>query len=85
MSPGVPEEKRHGLLGLMLDVFDRPVIVRVGTTLVRVAWVNVQPEHAVLELDPADMETAVDDIVLSTVTAAKARTIRSATEQTTRT
>lgn len=68
-------QKPSGLLGLLLDVYDKPVAVRIGSTLVKIAWVNSQPDCVVLELDPAEMEGAVEALVLDSVTAAKARSL----------
>ena len=77
--------KPYGLLGLLLDVYDKPVVVRVGTTLVQIAWVNLQPDCVVLELNPAEMETAVEHLVLDSVTAAKASAVRPERGKSTRT
>ena len=73
MTPRGPSKEGTGLLALLLDVFDVPVVVRVGTTLVKVGCVNLHEGRAVLELDPEDMEVAVEDLVLDSVTTAKAR------------
>ncbi|MFC4066910.1 hypothetical protein [Actinoplanes subglobosus] len=59
-----PVEKRTGLLSLLLDVFDLPVVVRVGTTLVSIGWISRSEGRCVLELDPDDLATAVEHLVL---------------------
>ncbi|GGN47066.1 hypothetical protein FHR83_007490 [Actinoplanes campanulatus] len=71
MTRETPANKGSGLLALLLDVFDVPVVVRVGTTLVKIGWINLHEGRAVLELDPEDMEVAVEDLVLDSVTAAR--------------
>ncbi|GLW35236.1 hypothetical protein [Actinoplanes regularis] len=81
MTPETPPQKGTGLLALLLDVFDVPVVVRVGTTLVKIGWISVNEGRAVLELDPEDLEVAVEDLVLESVTAAKARAVRSEAQQ----
>ena len=73
MTPHGPLEQGSGLLKLLLDVFGMPVVVRVGTTLVRISRISVNETHAVLELDSAELEVAVEDLVLDTITAAKVR------------
>jgi hypothetical protein len=75
MTQEASMQKPNGLLGLLLDVYDKPVAVRIGTTLVKIAWVNSQPDCFVLELDPAEMEDAVEALVLDSVTAVKARSL----------
>ncbi|GGN96247.1 hypothetical protein GCM10010112_87340 [Actinoplanes lobatus] len=74
MTKESPSKSGLGLLGLLLDAFDVPVVVRVGSTLVKIGWINLHEGRAVLELDPDDMEVAVEDLVLDSVTAANART-----------
>ena len=67
-----PVEKRAGLLALLLDIFDVPVAVRVGTTLVSIGWISKGEGRCVLELDPDDLATAVEHLVLDS---GKARTL----------
>jgi hypothetical protein len=74
MTGQAPVENPNGLLALLLDVFDVPVVVRVGTTLVNVAGVGKSEGRYVLELDAQDLQVAVEHLVLDSVTAAKART-----------
>jgi hypothetical protein len=85
MTPEKPPKKATGLLGLLLDAFDAPPVVRVGTTLVKVGWIHMQEGHAVIELEADDMAVAVEQLVLDSVTAAKVRAARSKAEQPTRT
>jgi hypothetical protein len=69
-------KRAPGLLGLLLDAFGAPPVVRVGTTLVKVHWIHMQDGRAVIELEAADLAVAVEQLVLDSVTAAKARAIR---------
>ena len=62
----------------MLDVFDVPVVVQVGTTLVNIAGVGRSEGRYVLELDEDDMQVAVEHLMLDNLTAAKARAAGSA-------
>ncbi len=39
--------KPNGLLSLLLDVYDKSIAMRVDGTLVKVAWVNTQPDGLV--------------------------------------
>ncbi|GAA2545254.1 hypothetical protein GCM10010435_12690 [Winogradskya consettensis] len=85
MTTEEPPKGIPGLLGLLLDAFDAPPVVRVGTTLVRVAWIHMQEGRAVIELETDDMAVAAEQLVLDIVTAAKARAARSEAGQTART
>ncbi|GIF12453.1 hypothetical protein [Actinoplanes teichomyceticus] len=85
MTNEEPPKRAPGLLGLPLDAFDAPPVVRVGTTLVRVAWIHMQEGRAVIELETDDMAVAAEQLVLDSVTAAKARAARSEAGQPART
>lgn len=74
MTDEEPSRRPPGLLGLLLDAFDAPPVVRVGTTLVRVRWIHMQEGRAVIELEAGDMAVAVEQLVLDSVTAARSRT-----------
>ena len=71
MTPQGPLETVSGLLNLLLNVSDVPVVVRVGTTLVKVGRISVNESHAVLEMDSAELEVAVEDLLLDRITVAK--------------
>ncbi|GAA2844081.1 hypothetical protein Acy02nite_68840 [Actinoplanes cyaneus] len=66
-------KRTPGLLGLLIDAFDGPPVVRVGTTLVKVGWIHMQEGRAVIELEADDMAVAVEQLVLDSATAARAR------------
>ncbi|MEU8655293.1 hypothetical protein [Actinoplanes philippinensis] len=76
MTNEEPPQRAPGLLGLLIDAFDGPPVVRVGTTLVGIHWIHIQDGRAVIELVADDMDVAVEQLVLDSVTAAKARAIR---------
>ncbi|BCJ41711.1 hypothetical protein GCM10010168_52910 [Actinoplanes ianthinogenes] len=80
MTDQEPPKKRTGLLGLLLDAFDVPPVVRVGTTLVKVDWIYMHEGRAVIELEAEDMAVAVEQLVLDSKTAAKARMATSGDE-----
>ncbi|BEL04373.1 hypothetical protein Q0Z83_025640 [Actinoplanes sichuanensis] len=73
------------MLGLLMDAFDAPPVVRVGTTLVKVHWIHMQEGRAVIELEADDMAVAIEQLVLDSVTAAKARAVQREATQSTRT
>ncbi|WP_229067428.1 hypothetical protein [Actinoplanes sp. DH11] len=61
------------MLALLLNVVDAPVVARVGTTWMSIDSVRKSEGRYVLELDPEDMQTAVEHLVIDSATAAKAR------------
>ncbi|MGA5303007.1 hypothetical protein ACPCHT_23970 [Nucisporomicrobium flavum] len=85
MTTEEPPKRTPGLLGLLLDAFDAPPVVRGGTTLDRVAWIHMQEGRAVIELEADDMAVAAEQLVLDSVTAAKVRAARSEAGQPART
>ncbi|GAA0477623.1 hypothetical protein Aca07nite_72030 [Actinoplanes capillaceus] len=68
-------DERNEPTRLLLDVFGAPIVVRIGTTLVGVGATNRCEGRIVLDLDPGDLEAAVEQLVLDSAIAAKARAI----------
>ncbi|XVU25330.1 hypothetical protein ACQPZJ_50545 [Actinoplanes sp. CA-054009] len=81
MTGRAPAENRSGLLALLLNGVDAPVVVRVGTTWVSIDSISKSEGRYVVELDSEDMQTAVDHLVLDSATTAKARAVPTKSEE----